>query len=111
MRRTDSIVPPDWKHPATDSETITLALQVNTLYFLPYLVQTLGSFDFTTNTNVKNFDAYLEELVRDCVIKFLDRDEPAIRKHAAHTSGGPMQSKFAHFQPHLLLLPNDVRLL
>lgn len=57
-----------------DTETIALALK------------TLGEFDFATNTNVKNFDAYLVDLVRDCVVNFLDNDSVVVRKEAALTT-------------------------
>lgn len=47
---------------------------------------TLGSFNFVTNTNVKNFEWYLDELARDCVVKYLDIPQAAIRREAARTA-------------------------
>jgi hypothetical protein len=48
---------------------------------------TLGNFDFATNTNVKNFNPFLEELVKDTVVKYLDSDKIHIRREAALTCG------------------------
>eukprot|EP01119_Soliformovum_irregulare_P016010 TRINITY_DN4594_c0_g1_i2.p1 TRINITY_DN4594_c0_g1~~TRINITY_DN4594_c0_g1_i2.p1 ORF type:complete len:2365 (-),score=692.80 TRINITY_DN4594_c0_g1_i2:62-7156(-) len=56
-----------------DPENISLALE------------TLGSFDFATNTNVRNFGLYLEEVIRDTVVNYLDNDDPTIRLRAAQT--------------------------
>jgi FKBP12-rapamycin complex-associated protein len=57
-----------------DTEVIALALK------------TLGSFKFTTNTNVRSFDTIIRDLLQNCVINYLSNDNSTIRKEAALTS-------------------------
>eukprot|EP01117_Protostelium_nocturnum_P012841 TRINITY_DN4758_c0_g1_i1.p1 TRINITY_DN4758_c0_g1~~TRINITY_DN4758_c0_g1_i1.p1 ORF type:complete len:2361 (-),score=843.62 TRINITY_DN4758_c0_g1_i1:69-7151(-) len=46
-------------------------------------LEILGTFDFVTNTNVRSFDDYIVELMRDCVANYLDHEQPNIRKQSA----------------------------
>lgn len=57
-----------------DQEIIALALK------------TLGSFEFASNTNVKNFDALLKDLLQNCIMGYVSNDNPIIRKEAALTA-------------------------
>ncbi len=57
-----------------DTETIALALQ------------TLGSFKFATNTNVRSFEGPIRDTLQNCVINYLSYDNPMIRKEAVLTS-------------------------
>jgi FKBP12-rapamycin complex-associated protein len=45
----------------------------------------LRAFDFTTNTNVKSFDSYLEQFLRVSIMGYLDNSSVMVRRESART--------------------------